>query len=339
MRPDLTVYADRQRGLVTRRQALVAGYDEHEIRRMTTDTGPWLVVRRGVYIERELWEGLGPYDARPALRDRAAQLAMSVPHVLSHDSAARAHGLPMLRPRVELSHVTRPGVGGSRTRFGVKHHLSQVMPPIVEVGGLHVTGLARVALDLGREHGFNAGVVACDGVLRRGVTRTDLETELEGMWCWPNITRSREAVVYADPGAESVGESLSRILLDELGLGPVETQFAVRLPTGTVWCDMRIGCHVFEFDGRVKYRRPEQGGLADRPADEVVWDEKKRERLICAEGLGLSRIIWEDLWGAARERTKARLLADYRLSATRFGTVLPEHLAAYSRRMRGVRLG
>ena len=127
------------------------------------------------------------------------------------------------------------------------------------------------------------------------------------MWCWPNITRSREAVVYADPGAESVGESLSRILLDELGLGPVETQFAVRLPTGTVWCDMRIGCHVFEFDGRVKYRRPEQGGLADRPADEVVWDEKKRERLICAEGLGLSRIIWEDLWGAARERTKARL--------------------------------
>ena len=200
-------------------------------------------------------------------------------------------------------------MGGSRTRFGVKHHLSQVMPPIVEVGGLHVTGLARVALDLGREHGFNAGVVACDGVLRRGVTRTDLETELEGMWCWPNITRSREAVVYADPGAESVGESLSRILLDELGLGPVETQFAVRLPTGTVWCDMRIGCHVFEFDGRVKYRRPEQGGLADRPADEVVWDEKKRERLICAEGLGLSRIIWEDLWGAARERTKARLLA------------------------------
>ena len=58
---------------------------------------------------------------------------------------------------------------------------------------------------------------------------------------------------------------------------------------------MRIGCHVFEFDGRVKYRRPEQGGVADRPADEVVWDEKKRERLICAEGLGLSRIIWEDL--------------------------------------------
>ena len=49
----------------------------------------------------------------------------------------------------------------------------------------------------------------------------------------------------------------------------------------------------------------------------------------------MSRIIWEDLWGAARERAKARLRAEYRLTATRFGTVLPEHLAAYSRRMRG----
>ena len=45
---------------------------------------------------------------------------------------------------------------------------------------------------------------------------------------------------------------------------------------------MRIGCHVFEFDGRVKYRRTEDGGVADRPPDEVVWEEKKRERLICA---------------------------------------------------------
>ena len=318
---------------MTRRQALVAGYEAHEIRRLTAATGPWVVVRRGVYIERERWEALGPYDARPALRDRAAQLTMIVPHVLSHDSAARAHGLPMLRPPVELSHITRPAVGGSRTRFGVKHHLSQTMPPIVELGGLHVTGLARVALDLAREHGFAAGVVACDGVLRRGVTRVDLETELDGMWCWPGITRSRESVVYADPGAESIGESLSRILLEELGLGPVETQFAVRLPTGTVWCDLRIGCHVFEFDGRVKYHRIEDGGVAARPAGEVVWDEKKRERLICAEGLGMSRIIWDDFWGPARGRALDRLRAEYDADGRAFrhrparalGGVLPTH--------------
>ena len=54
--------------------------------------------------------------------------------------------------------------------------------------------------------------------------------------------------------------------------------------------------------------------MADRPADEVVWEEKKRERLICAEGLGVSRIIWEDLWGAARERAKDSTAAEYRLS-------------------------
>ena len=339
MRPDLAVHAHRQEGLVTRRQALVAGYDDHEIRRLTAQGGPWVVVRRGVYVARDRWEALGPYDARPALRDRAAQLAMRVPHVLSHDSAARAQGLPMLRPQVELTHITRPGVGGGRTRFGVKHHLSYAMPPIVEINGLHVTGLARVALDLGREHGFESGVVACDGALRRGVTTQELDAELEGMWCWPGITRSREAVIHTDRGAESVGESLARLLVYELGLGPPETQFAIRLPTGTAWCDLRIGCHVFEFDGRVKYRRVDDGGVATRPPEEVVWDEKKRERMICAEGLGMSRIIWEDLWGAARGRALDRLRMEYRLSASRFGTSLPTHLAAYSRRMRGVRLG
>ena len=38
---------------------------------------------------------------------------MTRPHVMSHDSAARALGIPMLRPARELSHITRPGVGGS----------------------------------------------------------------------------------------------------------------------------------------------------------------------------------------------------------------------------------
>jgi hypothetical protein len=206
------------------------------------------------------------------------------------------------------------------------------------VQGLHVTGIGRTALDLGREHGFTAGVVACDGALRRGVTRGQLEAQLATMLCWPGITASREAVLYADPGAESVGESLSRLLLDELDLGVVDTQFPVRTASGTFWCDLRIGRHLFEFDGRVKYVRIEEGGVADRDPGDVVWDEKNRERLLVAEGLGVSRIIWDDLWGRARERAKHRLRAEYALTVNRFGTVLPPHLAAFAREMRGSRL-
>ena len=84
--------------------------------------------------------------------------------------------------------------------------------------------------------------------------------------------------------------------------------------------------------------RGEDGGLAGRPVAEVVWEEKKRERLVCAEGLGCSRIIWEDLWGAARQRALVRLRREYAATAARFGVVLPPNLAEYARRMRSRRV-
>ncbi len=96
--------------------------------------------------------------------------------------------------------------------------------------------------------------------------------------------------------------------MTELGIGRPETQFPVRLSAGVAWTDLRVGCHVFEFDGRVKYRRIDQGGVAQRPAEEVVWEERNREREILGEGLGVSRVIWNELFGTARDRLKQRLL-------------------------------
>ena len=116
--------------------------------------GPWVIVRRGVYAERELWDSLTGYDEQAGLRDRAVHLTMKTEHLMSHDSAARALGIPMLHPRHELSHVTREGVGGSRTERGVKHHLTRLgLLNTVQADGMAVTGPARTAVDLGREHG------------------------------------------------------------------------------------------------------------------------------------------------------------------------------------------
>jgi hypothetical protein len=338
MRPELAARAATQSGLITRRQAVANGYTERELRTMTAVYGPWVVVRRGVYAEREYWESLTGYDEQAALRDRAAHLVMRARHVMSHDSAGRAYRLPMLRPKHELVHVTRPGVGGSRTEHGVKHHLSRLSPgQVTTVGGLPVAGLARTALDIGREHGFEAGTVACDGAMRVGVTRQELAAELESMSCWPNITRARAAADHADPGAETVGETLARLLVAELGHGRPRTQFPVRIATGVVWCDLLVGRHVFEFDGRIKYLRQQDGGVASRPVEEILWEEKKRERLVRAEGLGMSRIIFDDFWGSARVGALQRLQAEYQLTAAQLGTVLPDHLEVFAREMAGRR--
>lgn len=338
MRPELAAHAAQQNGLVTRRQAIEVGYTERELRTLTAVGGRWVTVRRGVYVERELWDALDPYDGQMATRDRAAHLMMVSVHVMSHDSAARAHGLPLLRPRLPLVHVTRPSVGGCRTEHGVKHHLAKVLPgPIEQASGLPVTGLARTCLDLGREHGLEQGVVACDAALRRGVTDGDFAEALVLMQNWAGVTVARASVEYADIGGETPGETLTRLLLIELGLGQVETQFPVKVTGGVAWCDLRVGCHIVEFDGRQKYRRIEDGGFAKKDPGDVVWDERKRQQEVCSRGLGMSRVIWADLWGAAREATKARIRAEYAVTLRSYGSVLPEQLEAFAQTMRGRR--
>ncbi|MDN4173476.1 hypothetical protein QWY28_11015 [Nocardioides sp. SOB77] len=337
MRPALRAIADRQSGLVLRHQVAAAGYSDRDLRSHLALHGSWTGVRRGVYAESSVWDALDPVG-RWRLRDLAVHLTTDVEHAMSVDSAARALGLPFVMPAQPMSHLVRPGRRGTRSERGVKHHLSRRMPePLVEVEGMTVTPLARTALDIAREHGFEAGVAACDGAMRRGVSRQVLERELDVMTSWPFITRARPAVEHADAGAENVAESYARILVAELGRGRPSTQFPVRVASGVVWCDLQLGNHVFEFDGRIKYVDQTHGGVADLPVDRVVWEEKKRQREVEAVGLGLSRIIWADFFAEGRAAARTRLLADVEISDRRFGPVLAPHLAEDAARLRLVR--
>ena len=332
MNSRLAGLAGTQHGLFTTAQARAAGYTRTEVRSRTSPLGPWLVVRRGVYVDRDLWDSLSTLD-QWKLRDRAASMTMVTGHVLSHDSAGRLHGLPMLRPRHDLTHITRPGVGGSRTEHGVRHHLGREAPPYTTaIDGLAVTALARTALDLGREHGYRTGVAACDAAMRLGVTHADFSEHLALMRRWPYVGRARTAAEYADPRAESLLESLVRIFLGDLGLGAPWPQFPLRVGDRVIWLDFVIGCQAIEADGRIKYLSPERGGLAAEDLEAVVWDEKERERLVRGEGLALTRVVWDDMWGAARLRAAERLRQEYLVTCRQLGERTPDHLVAFARR-------
>ena len=138
-----------------------------------------------------------------------------------------------------------------------------------------------------------------------------------------------DALDFSDPGAESLGESLSRILLAEAGLGPIESQFELRDSTGWARCDLRVGRQLVEFDGAIKLRRPERGGVADREPEEVVAAEKRRQDWVCGFHLGMSRITWADFWGAERQRAIVRLRREYDATTARYGTSI-EDLAPYT---------
>jgi hypothetical protein len=317
-----------QHGLVTRGQAIEAGLTAEAVDRLAR-TGAWVSVRRGVYADRQLWERLTGPDERQLTRDRAASLRISRPHVMSHDSAALELGMDVLRPSAQVTHVTRPGVVGSHLRYGVKHHLAPYRPDqVIEVSGRRVLDPARTAADITREHGLSAGVVAFDSALRLGCTDVDLEAACAPMKNWPNVTVVRAARRLADPGAESVGETLTRLLVTELGLGRPETQFGLTDGRRTVWCDLRIGRHVFEFDGRIKYQRRHEGGVAEVDPQDALWAEKQRQDWVCGFKLGMSRIIWGDLWGARRRMALARMAREYADTAARFGESI-EDLAPF----------
>lgn len=122
--------------------------------------------------------------------------------------------------------------------------------------------------------------------------------------------------------------------MEEAGIGSPETQFPLLTPMGLLWCDMRVGNQIVETDGRLKYLSIADGGVADRPVDVIVMDEKKRERLIKDEGLGVTRLFWEDHWGRRRAEAIARLRADAADTRARYGDELPERLARQAAQIR-----
>lgn len=333
MHPEITGRMAVQHGLITRAQALAAGMGAREIDRLVR-SGVWVAERRGVYVEAGVKAALASRpDHRVALRrlaDDAACLRIRRDHVRSHDSAAVVLGLEILLPPDPLTHVTRPTVQGSRHEFGVKHHLAPYSEEqdVVLADGLRCLRPARTAVDIAREHGHPYGMVAFDSFLRSGGTAAEVCDVIEGMSCWPGITVVRSELELSDPGSDSVGESLARALVTELGFGRPETQFGLTDGSREVWVDMRIGRHLFEFDGRVKYRLAGEGGVAAASADLVLFEEKRRQDFVTGFKLGMSRIVWDDLWGRRRDEAVLRLTREVLDTNARFGTSIAD-LAPY----------
>jgi hypothetical protein len=339
MDPRVTAAFATQGGVLSRDQLLDLGVAPSEIRRMVRQ-GHWVRVRRGVYTTAEIWEALDEYVGRPRLRARAAILQMKRGWVLSHDSAAHEHGMQILYRPLNYVHVTRPGFTNAWTENGTKHHLARFSDEQrVIVEGRPTLDLARTAVDIARERGLKDGLVACDAAMRMGVSRSALQVAVEPMENWPGSRTARTCVRIADPGAENVLESLGRELVLEAGIGAPETQFPVRTSEGTRWCDMRVGNHVIETDGKLKVLPVGGGGVATKPAADVLWDERKRERLVRDRRLVVTRLYWEDHWGERRLAAIRRLRADHAESVALYGAVLDPRLAQEAAEIRTRRGG
>lgn len=295
MHPQLAALAARQRGPFTTAQALAVGYEYDEIQQHLISRR-WLRLRRGAYVEAQV---AAPLDrsARHLLELRALFLTLVRPSVVSHVSAAVVHGLPLLDPDLGVLHVTRSELVSSRLEARVRHHAAALPSEHCRRrSGFDVTSRARTALDVARTADLRAAVVACDAALASGVPQDELQHVLEFCRDWPGSRTAGRAVELADPGAESPGESVARLVCVEQGLPRPMTQQVVadtRGVIGRVDLLWKQESTIGEFDGRVKYdRRPSDDPEGDA---DVLWREKRREDRLREAGYEVVRIVWADL--------------------------------------------
>lgn len=321
MTPELQAIAATQGGAFLRRQATACGYTKREIEWLLR-TREWVRLRWGAYAHRTLVESLDE-AGRYLLLVRGSVLRFSPPMLVTHHSASALHGLPLWGTDLQRVHVTRPELHSGRKRAGVIHHEASVWAEdCVVVDGVPCTSLCRTAVDVAREYGFDAGVVAADAALRRGADHTGMLRLARSMRDWPRSPRVLQVVRFADGGADTPGESLTRIFLMQIGFPRPQTQVVVRHGAFVARVDLLVSelRWVIEFDGRAKYRRTRDDCDAAIDDADVVWAEKRREDVLRDElGYAVSRIVWADLFGSRRAETAQRLWA----KAERLGA--PKH--------------
>ncbi|MGB5934904.1 MAG: type IV toxin-antitoxin system AbiEi family antitoxin domain-containing protein [Ornithinimicrobium sp.] len=277
MNPDLQALLNHQHHIATSGQAGDVGIGSDELMRHVAD-GELIRLARGAYADTTVFSAATD-AARHVLRARGVLATLPIGMPLSHHSAAALWSLPWLGDFPDRVHVMRADPGHHRR--SVSHTIHRPIPGIAidQVEGLPVVEPAYTLLGIAAHHGFRQTVVALDaarhvnlvGEVRIAKTLTH------------SARRSGRGVLLAaraasDPQAESPGETLTRLLLRDLGYA-VQSQAEVTSsnPDFRARVDFLLGSHgvVIEFDGLLKYAAAD--GAANRSA--LILEKAREDRL------------------------------------------------------------
>lgn len=269
---------------------LARDHEPHDVQQHLR-AGRWRRVRRGVYVTDEPAATPG----RRATTDDLARLeglrrSSTSAYVVSHTSAAALWGLPLLRPSPS-THVTQSWLPNRRNGAGIVRHVTRLSVAETTLRHGHpVTTLERTAVDCAMALGLRGGLVVVDAALHAGADRAVMEATLAGLAGRRGVRAARTVLDLADDGAESPGESLTRLCLVQGGLPRPETQIAVDTHLGTVWGDLgwRRQRALVEYDGRTKY-----GAGGSVGADLLA--ERRREVALLEAGWQVLRVTAADL--------------------------------------------
>jgi hypothetical protein len=204
--------------------------------------------------------------------------------VFAYFAAAALHGIDILGPwptHVDVS-VLRSS-GGRSTGLQRRRTRVSADVEVMEWGHHFVTTPVQTVIDLAASLSFVHGVVVADQALwarRAGgpLVAPALLTECASSYPGRGALRARRVAGFASGESDSVRESQSRVILEQLGFPMPELQHEFALPSGRrarsdfFWREFD---HVGEFDGVGKYLDPAL--LNGRTPAQALIEEKDRE--------------------------------------------------------------
>ncbi len=276
----------RQDGLITREQALRAGFGRNEIDWLA-GAGRWRPIARAVYLVG------GDVEAGPSRRCeiRAALLALGPAAHAVLDTAAELHGIAGL-PRSGEIHVGLPGRCGRPQHANrpdvVLHQFEHPAGSVVRVDGIPVTSpvvtLAEVVLRAARY----PAVSALDSALYRGLVTDDDLLLVRAL-----VKGRRGAIAARGYLAEADGRAQS----------PLETRTRLRcvdgrVPPDVLQIDVRDDDGYLLGIGDLGWRAPkviaEADGRAPHGTPEAVFADRRRQNRLVNAGWTVLRFTWQD---------------------------------------------
>lgn len=279
--------AQQQRGNVTRRQLLDAGFSRTMIDRRIR-LGSLHRQFPGVYL-------VGHLATPPFARECAALLACGHGEMLSHRTAARVRGLPV--PRVGTIHLTAVG-RGRHSPTGIKVHSIRSIGATERerIEGLPITSLSLTLLDLA---GCLNAAQLVSALNEARIQKRNIDGALRStLAAHPNRrgARALARLLASDRAAFVVGSRAEELCL-ELMLAHDLRPDASQAPIGPYRADFLYEAErlVVEVDGFRFHATP----------DRFIRDRRRRAHLL-AHGYEVFPVTWADLTQQA-EVTMERL--------------------------------
>lgn len=269
---------------------LIVRRDEYGGRRRHENDRLLTRIRPGVYVRTAEWEVLPPWD-RYLARVHAVARAWKGP-VFCLESASTLLGMPTFGETREI-HLLSPD--GTTWREGdVIVHGARDGREVVGIDGFSLTTLEETAVDLCRFLPPAFGLAVADAALRTLVAagaNLDLREHGRTQLNRRGLRRLEWIQERATAAAESVGESVSRAVIEWLGFETPELQVTftfegVEDRTDFFWRRQGI---VGESDGYGKYDESDLEGSKAHFISEKIREDRLRRYLS-----GFGRWDWSD---------------------------------------------